>query len=229
MSIFKHFISLFYPDLCASCGNSLNTDEEILCLECMYSLPETNFHLYEGNSLEKLFWGKMFIESAVSYYYYSKKGKVQNMIHQLKYHGHKEIGVYLGKQYGKILLSSSKYNIPDLIIPVPLHRDKQRKRGYNQSEYFAKGLSDSINIPYYTDILFRSVPSKSQTYQKRYERWKNVMDIFDINNSELINGKHILLVDDVITTGSTIEASAKPLLSVPGIKLSIASIAFAGI
>lgn len=229
MSIFKDFISLFYPDICASCGTILNRDEEILCLECIYSLPETNFHLFKDNPLEKLFWGKVNIESAVSFYYYSKKGKIQNIIHRLKYKGHKEIGIYLGKQYGNILKMSENFKSLDLIIPVPLHKHKQMKRGYNQAEYFAKGLSISMNIPFDNNILFRIKPSESQTYKKRYERWKNVNEIFELKDSAQLKGKHVLLVDDVITTGSTIESSAKTLLTVPDIKLSVASIAFAGL
>ena len=229
MSIFKDFISIFYPELCASCGNALTTAEDTLCLDCIFSLPETNFHLHRDNQLEKLFWGKVKIDSAVSMYYYSKGGKIQNLIHKMKYSGYKEIAYYFGKEYGNILIKQDEFKNIDFIIPVPLHKSKMKKRGYNQSEYFAKGLSGLMKIPYNACSLIAMSQSQSQTHKKRYERWQNVKEIFDLTNSDLFTNKHVLLVDDIITTGSTIESCMNVLSEVEGIRMSVASIAFAGI
>lgn len=229
MRIFKHFISLFYPKVCASCGINLDDDEDIICLTCFYSLPETNFHLLKDNSLSKLFWGRFEFENATAYFYYSKKGMVQKLLHRLKYRGYKEIGVYLGREYGKILKKCDLYKTVDLIIPVPLHRNKERKRGYNQSKFFAIGLSETMGIPYNFEVLYRISHTESQTGKKRSERWDNVKDKFISKNAEQLRGHHVLLVDDVITTGATIEASAKALALIPDVKISIAVIGFAGI
>jgi ComF family protein len=228
MRFFKDLFSLFYPNECAICGNSLHRNEKCLCLECFYSMPETNYHLTRDNMLTKLFWGKIPLESAAAFYYFSKGGKVQKLIHKMKYKGHKEIGEYLGTAYGAILSKSEFFRNIDVILPVPLYKKKERKRGYNQSTWFARGLSQSMKIPFNDTELHRIRHSDTQTNKNRYERWKNVKEIFVVRNSEQLEGKHILLVDDVITTGATIEASAKALLSIPNVKLSVAAIAFAG-
>lgn len=227
-TLFEDFISIFYPRLCAACDNILDKGEEVICLECKYSLPETDFHLNKGNPLEKMFWGKVRIETAVAYYYYSKKGRVQKLIHNLKYHGHKEVGLFLGKEYGKLLKENEAFKNIDVIIPVPLHEKKEGKRGYNQSEYFAKGLSEAMKKPIDVRSLVRIIDSESQTKKKGYAKYLNVKGAFKTINEDTLNDKHVLLVDDVITKGSTIEESANALSSINGIKISVAAIAFAG-
>ncbi len=229
MKFFKHLISLFYPRLCASCGTTLDDSEEVLCLTCYYTLPETNFHLIKDNPIAKLFWGKFQFQNASSYYYFSKKSNVQKLIHKLKYKGRKEIGVFLGKEYGKILRKSDLFNSVDLIIPVPLYKTKEKKRGYNQSKFFALGISESLGISCNFESLIRIKPTESQTGKKLSERWENVHGKFICKNPEQLKGKHVLLVDDVITSGSTIEASSKALIEIQDIKISIAAIAYAGI
>lgn len=221
------FISLIYPQNCASCGNSLFKHEECLCTFCRYHLPKTNFHLQTGNPVEKLFWGRADIFSAAAYYAFGKGGKVQHLIHQLKYNGKKEIGFTVGKLYGYELKQSGKYESVDTIIPVPLHEKKKKKRGYNQSEYFAEGLSKSLNVAADTVSLLRVYESETQTKKSRFSRWQNVETIFQVVEPKKLENKHILLVDDVVTTGSTLEACALTLLQIPNVKVSVATIAFA--
>ena len=227
MTLINDFISLIYPKTCMACGKSLYKNEDCLCTYCLYHLPKTNFHLEKDNEVERVFWGRVRIESAASFLYFSKGGKVQKIMHKLKYKGRQEIGVFLGEQYGLELLNSDTFKNIDIIIPVPLHKMKLKKRGYNQSEKFAEGLSLSMKKPVSTDNLYRKIFSETQTKKTRYKRWQNVESIFDIKNPELLKSKHILLVDDVITTGATMEACVNVLKKVPEIKISIASIAYA--
>lgn len=227
MLFIDEFISLFYPRICLSCGVSLNTHEETICTSCLFHLPQTNFHLEKENPISIMFWGRVGITSAAAYYYYSKAGKVQNLMHHFKYKGKKEIGVYIGKLYGIELKKSHLFNGVDIIIPVPLHFIKEKKRGFNQSEMFAKGLSISMKIDYNIKILRRIVASSTQTKKSRFDRWENVKEIFEVNNQKFLEGKHILIVDDVITTGATIEACAHVLLDVPKTKVSVVAMASA--
>lgn len=219
------FLSLFYPVICLSCGKTLYKGEEIICTYCHYHLPKTNFHLDKDNPVARHFWGKVTIHSAASYYFFNKGEKVQHLIHQLKYKERKEIGVFIGKQYGHDLKEAPLFNEVDVIIPVPLHAKKKRKRGYNQSELFATGLAESMKKKLDVKILYRAKASKTQTKKSRFERWENVNEIFALKNKEKLSGKHILLVDDVITTGSTLEACTQVLLQLPDVKVSIATMA----
>jgi ComF family protein len=190
-------------------------------------LPRTNFHLEADNPVYRRFWGKINIYSATSFLYFAKGGIVQEMIDKLKYHGRKDIGVYLGEQYGNDLKASKVYNSIDIIVPVPLHEDKFIRRGYNQSEQFAAGLSKTMNKPKDYLSVIRKTASVTQTKKTRFERWKNVEEIFIAKDIISLSGKHILLVDDVITTGSTLEATAAAILLIPGVTISIATIACA--
>lgn len=221
------FFALIYPKVCASCGKSLFKKEYAICTNCAYHLPKTNFHLLTNNPIEKIFWGRVEIFSAASYYSFGKGGKVQHLIHELKYKGHKDVGITIGSMYGFELKKSDKFESIDTIIPVPLHPRKQKKRGYNQSEFFAEGLSKSMKVQTDFKTLFRAHESETQTKKSRFNRWKNVESIFQLKNQEALIGKHILLVDDVITTGATIEACAQTLLQAPDVKISVATIAYA--
>lgn len=219
------FISLAFPKICAACGKSLFRNEECICAYCLYHLPQTNFHLHPDNPVIKLFWGRADIYSASSLYSFSKGSKVQKLIHQLKYRGKKEIGVSLGKYYGRELKTAPLFSSVNLVIPVPLHPKKLKKRGYNQSETFAQGIADVMETESGNDILVRSYSSETQTRKSRFARWKNVEEIFKVIAPEKIKDKHVLLVDDVVTTGSTLEACANKILEVPGTKVSVATIA----
>ena len=225
--MFSDFFALFYPRICAACSGNLSAKEEFICVSCQFMLPKTQFSTLKNNALSKLFWGRANIETAASYYYFNSGSKVQHLIHRLKYKGQKELGVYLGEKYGQELIHSPLFNAIDVIIPIPLHPKKIKKRGYNQSEYIAMGLSKSLGAKVNTQSLIRVHESSTQTKKTRYERWENVENIFSINHFELIKDKHVLLVDDVITTGATIEAATNVLLPIEGVKVSIASLAFA--
>ena len=227
MSYFQDFVSLIYPRTCAICGNSLFQNEEILCTPCQYHLPKTNFHLLKDNQVSRVFWGRVKIENAASFLFFTKGSKVQRLIHQFKYKGKKQIGVKIGKLYAYELKKSKLYDEIDFIVPVPLHPKKQKKRGFNQSEYFGIGLSVGMDVELKTDILFRIKASETQTKKTRFKRWENVNEIFEVRDKKQLKGKHVLLVDDVITTGATIEACAQALHKIPDIKISVVSIGVA--
>ncbi len=220
-------ISLFYPRICLSCGNVLFKNENVLCFSCLYKLPKTGFHLLEENPVARQFWGKIYFTSAASLYYFTKGSSVQHLVHQLKYKGYKEIGEYLGRLYGRDLRQSPLFNGISAVIPVPLHPRKLALRGYNQAEWFAAGLAASMQVELDITTLVRIHASETQTRKSRFRRWENVREIFRITDTHRHAGKHVLLVDDVITTGSTLEAAGHSLLTIPGIKISVASIACA--
>lgn len=222
----KYFINLLYPNLCVACEKSLLAKEKILCTDCLTSIPLTNFWNQKDNPVEQLFWGRVKLENAASFIYYEKNSRYQNALHQLKYFGKKETGIQLGKLFGNYLIGS-RYDSVDAIIPVPLHKKKLKKRGYNQSEMIAIGLGAILQKQLITKSLIRKNASSSQTNKNRFERWKNVEDIFECTKPETIQNKHILLVDDVITTGATAESVISELLKVKGVRVSLVSIASA--
>lgn len=226
-AIIHDFLSLFYPRTCQACENSLYKGEEILCTHCRYHLPKTGFHIQEDNPVIRHFWGKVNLNAAASYYYFNKGQKVQKLIHRLKYKGQKEIGLKVGELYGGELLKSPLFSNVDLIVPVPLHKSRLRTRGYNQSDFFAKGLSAAMNIPVETKLVKRNKKTETQTRKNRFSRWQNVSEVFSTDKKQNIEGKHLLLVDDVITTGSTLAACAETLLQNKNTKVSVASIAYA--
>ena len=226
-SLLSDFISLIYPRTCAACGNTLYSHEKTICTHCLVHLPKTFFHQDDNNPLFQMFWGKISIEMISSLYFFNKGNKVQNLIHLLKYKSRPDIGVYLGKRYGLELKTTPKLYDLDMIIPVPLHKSKLIKRGFNQAEKFADGLSQSLNIPVDTTSFIRNTATETQTKKSKLERWENVKNKFSITDTEKIKEKHILLVDDVITTGATLEACAQILLQIPNVRVSLASIAVA--
>jgi ComF family protein len=221
------FISLLFPRLCYACGNHLLRNENLICTECYVVIPRTNFHLENENPVAQLFWGRCPIEKAAAFSFYNKGSRIRNLIHNLKYRGIKEVGFELGRIYGLSLKSSGFTADIDIIIPVPLHPDKKRIRGFNQSDYISSGLGDATGLPVYSDAVARITGSETQTKRSRYDRWTNVEGIFNVIDHDVIIGKHILLVDDVITTGSTIESCAGELLKVEGVKVSVVALAFA--
>jgi ComF family protein len=225
MDILQDFLSLIYPRTCVACGNSLWKHEKTICTLCLHRLPKTLYHLDPDNNVIRIFRGRIPVEAAAAFYFFSRGTRVRHMIHQLKYKGRKDVGVFLGEKYGRDLRDSSLFRGIDTIVPVPLHRRKQAIRGYNQSEQFAIGLGMSMGLPVDGYSLWRMKGSETQTRKSRYSRWENVSELFGVRNREKLEGKHILLVDDVITTGATLEACAQALLTVPGVRISIASIA----
>lgn len=226
ITLFSDLFHLFYPRICSSCNTPLLKHEEIICERCLYEMPKTKFCLGKNNLVDQLFWGKFPVHSAGAYYYFKKGGHVQKILHQLKYKNSPEIGIKIGQLFGHEILTSG-CDIPDLIIPIPLHPKKLKIRGYNQSECFGTGLSKTLNIPMDTTNFVRNTFTETQTKKTRFDRWNNVKDIFLCINPDAFTNKHILLIDDVITTGSTIESAATKLLSYKNIRISIASIAIA--
>lgn len=227
MLLIDDFISLLFPKICAACGNSLWKQEETACLSCDFHLPRTNFHLALENPVSQLFWGRVNLESAAAFLYFNKGNKVQRLIHQLKYKGRKDIGIYLGRQYGQHLKYSPFFQTVQLIVPVPLHPKKLLQRGYNQSEQFAIGLGETMKIPVNPYAICRKKETETQTKKSRFRRWQNVAEVFDVTNSGSMEMKHVLLVDDVITTGATLESCIHALSSIHGIRISVATIAVA--
>jgi ComF family protein len=218
---FKH---LFYPHICTGCGTDILADDNMLCAKCFVNLPSTLYAQYANNPIEKIFTGRMTIETAYAEFYFAKESLIQHLVHQLKYKGNKDIGIYLGEMMGRSIQKSTRFNNIDALIPLPLYPDKERKRGYNQAAVICEGMSEIMNVPIYKDVLIRRRFTETQTKKHRTERWENVEGSFTIKNEEKIKGRHILLVDDVITTGATLEASGSRLLKIEGVKLSIATL-----
>jgi len=206
------FFNLIFPKLCSACNQVLLKNEPIICLSCQTKLPKTYYHKDIDNPINKIFWGRVKVEMAASFYLFTAKSKVQSLLHQMKYRNNKNACFFVGQLYGHELKTANYFDQIDYIIPVPLHQKKLKKRGYNQSEWIAKGLCSSLKAPVITTILYRKVDSSTQTKKRRYRRWENVGEIFGVKNTKLIVNKNILLVDDVITTGATLEACAKMLL-----------------
>lgn len=227
MNLLDDFISLLFPKTCYACGNNLFNNENIICTSCLLHLPKTNFHKIEENPVSRVFWGRVNLITATSMYFYRKGGKVQHLIHQLKYKGHKEIGIYLGQIYGSQLMDIETYKDIELIIPIPLHQSKLKKRGFNQAECFARGLSESMKKELDIKSLVRQVATSTQTKKTRYKRWENVSEIFKLEIPENVNDKKVLVVDDVITTGATMEACIQTIQAAKNVQVSAASIAFA--
>lgn len=224
-NFFSHFIHLIFPQTCVACGDVLDKNEKFVCLKCLYHLPKTYFHDQAENEIEKRFWGKAPIERATAFFHFQKGSPFQKILHHLKYKGDKEIGLVLGKQLGTELATSNHFSSIDVIVPVPLHPKKLKKRGYNQSEWLAKGIAEKMNKPIDVENLYRAIENPTQTKKGLYERWENVNGIFELNNLDKFNNKHILLVDDVLTTGATIEACAKAILKSQNIKISVVTLA----
>lgn len=221
----RDFISLFFPNYCLGCSLALFKGEEILCTRCIRDLPKTGYHIHEENPMKLRLAGRLPIMYAMAFLKFRKTGIVYYLLHQLKYNNHPEVGVKLGKIYGKDLFDSGIINQFDLIVPVPLHPTRKRKRGYNQSACFAEGLSSVLNVPWDESISTRKIITQSQTRKTKVERWDNVKDVFDVQLPEKIKGARILLVDDVMTTGATLEACGMHLIHAGCSELSVACLA----
>lgn len=227
MSLARDFISLVYPRTCRACKALLYKHEDLLCNLCYTTLPRSDFHLDHHNAMAAVFHGRVPLNATGSYYLFEKKGRVQRLLHDIKYNRNKKLAFQTGQWYGESLKAQSSFAEADLIVPVPLHIKKQKQRGFNQSEEFAKGISETLGIPLSTGNLVRHIYTATQTRRRRFDRWENVKDVFRVNDPSLLKDKTIILVDDVVTTGATIEASCQALLQVPGVRLSVLSLAFA--
>lgn len=224
---FRSVWQMLYIEHCAACGQRLYKQEEIICLFCQQELPITNYHNDVDNPLAKRFWGRVQLENAATYLNFTKGGRVQQLIHRLKYKNDTAVGSFLGAQYGNILRQSPHFADIDAVIPIPLHRRKLRKRGFNQSEIIAASLAQTLQKPMLSNVVQRNADTETQTRKGRAERWQNVSSVFAITDPSALSNKHLLLVDDVITTGATIEACATELLKLPNVRLSVVGIASA--
>lgn len=225
-SLVHGLLDVLYPRLCAGCGGVLYGSEQNLCLKCIASLPRTGYHNKPENKAEQLFYGKVRVERASSFLFFEKKSAIQHMLHELKYKGRKELGKELGSYFGADIVDSPLGEV-DAIIPIPLHPKRKAWRGYNQSEWIAMGLAQVLDKPLLTNVVSRVVETQTQTKKDAAERWVNVQNIFQVTDCESIRGKHVLVVDDVITTGSTVESCVAKLLEVEGVRVSVASLALA--
>ena len=225
--MFESIINLFFPKVCSGCSSFLLSNENVICTVCRHEIPLTNHHLNPENDAFKKFYGRIPVMHTSALFYFHKKGIVQELIHNLKYKGHEEIGTILGELYAEDLKTIDLLQSVDEIIPVPLHRRKLKERGYNQVSAFGTALSSSLNIDYNDSILVRNVYSKTQSKKNLLGRTEGIESTFDVSFTEKDHNKHFLLIDDVITTGSTLEACSRALLKIPGAKISIVCMAMA--
>jgi len=218
---------MVYPSACQACNKRLIRDESVICLKCQISLPKTKFHLQKQNLIAQEFAGRIKLEHAAAFLFFNKGSRVQKLMWRLKYKGRQEIGIKLGQLYAESLLESDFLKDIDIILPVPLHSRKLEERGFNQADVFAEGLSEVCNIPWSPQLIERTEHTETQTRKSRIERWENVSGKFVVKQPELLADKHILLVDDVVTTGTTLEACGQSILQIPNTRLSIACAATA--
>jgi len=225
--MYKNLINLFFPKVCSACATLLLHNETVFCTICRHEMPLTYYHLDAKNEAVKKFYGKIDVQFASAFLYFNKKGMVQELIHNLKYKGHQEIGTVLGSWYAEDL-KEIQFKIPfDAVIPVPLHKRKFKERGYNQVSTFGKAIASGLNIPFEENVLVRKLYTKTQSKKNLLGRSENIENIFDVEFNESHHNKHFLLADDVLTTGATLEACSKALLKIPGIKVSIICMAMA--
>lgn len=225
--MFELLLNLFYPKVCMGCSEFVFQQENILCVKCRHNIPQTNHINLPDNEFLKLFFGRIAVDNAVSLVYFHKKGITQELLHQLKYKNHPEIGTYFGNWLGDLLVNNENFQKIDYVIPVPIHPKKLFSRGYNQVENFAKAVAEKIHAQYDDELLIRTKYSKTQVFKNRINRSEVIDNVFQINEHHKIDGGNILLVDDLVTTGSTLESCGKLITALPNTKLSLATIAYA--
>lgn len=221
-------LHLAFPHLCEGCGNDMNDREALICIRCHARLPRTNFQQYPSNPVERLFWGRLPLLHATAQYYFSKASMMQQLMHEIKYRGNRELAIYLGTLIGTQLASSPNFSSVDALVPLPLFAQRERQRGYNQASLLCKGIAAVMQVPVGEQWIIRTSASESQTSKGRVDRWLNMEGRFSLQDPEAAKNKHLLLVDDVITTGATLEACGRELLKAPGARLSVAALCVAG-
>ncbi|HEV7620087.1 MAG TPA: phosphoribosyltransferase family protein [Flavisolibacter sp.] len=225
-NIRESLLNLAFPHVCEGCGNEVINKEHFLCLQCFSNLPDTKFESFPGNPLEKIFHGRLDIVSGSATYYFRKNSMMQQLIHQFKYRNHIRLGNYLGRLMGRNLESAGRFSNVDALVPLPLFRAREKQRGFNQATILCNGISEVFRKPILKDVVIRNEPTESQTKKTRIGRWQNMKDRFEVTDQESLKGKHILLVDDVLTTGATMEACGAVLSGVKNVQLSMASLCF---
>ncbi len=224
-NIANDFLHLIYPHVCIGCGSDVLETEEIICSECFAQLPVTNYFMFADNPVQQRFAGRLMVQHAGSTFHFTTRSIMQNIVFAVKYRGNREAGIFLGKQTGKALLQTEWYKDIDLIVPLPLNKRKLQQRGYNQAELIANGIAGMIGKPVANNIAMRKVYTETQTHKDRISRWQSMQYVFMVNNAEALHNKHVLLVDDIITTGATLESCGQHISALPGVKLSLATAA----
>jgi len=225
--MYKAIIDLFFPKVCYACHEVLNDHEQDICTDCRNNLPVTNFHFHKDNNVSKVFYARVKVVYGTALFRFEKKGLVQQLIHNLKYKGQESIGVFLGDWLGGELKTVKEYSEIDMVIPVPLHKNKLKKRGFNQVAKFAEHIASALNVTYVDNVLLKVTNTDSQVLKSRFARWTSNEELFTLQNKSTIANKHILLVDDLITTGATMEACINVLNQAKNIKISVACMAIA--
>lgn len=221
------FLHLFYPRLCEGCSKALLLSERVLCIGCTHHIPKTAYHHIPDNDTASRLVGRIPFHHATTFAYFTPDGLLQHLLHQLKYKDKQEIGIYLGKQFGYDLAETNWAKSIDLILPVPLHPRKEAERGYNQSSLIAEGISEVLHIPVLADGLYRTRHTESQTRKSRAERIENMQEAFGVKHIQQLQHKHVLIVDDVLTTGATLESCALALSAIPDVQVSFGTIGIA--
>lgn len=220
------FLHFLFPHICEGCGSDMLSRNSLLCARCMEALPETHFEWYDNNPVERKFWGRLPIKAATAQYYFTRESLIQRLVHRFKYKGNKELGLQLGKMMGRLLKRSGRFHA-EALIPLPLFAAKERKRGFNQATILCEGMAEHLAIPVLNQVIMRPQATETQTRKGRIERWKNMEGKFVLANPDAIAGKHVLLVDDVITTGATLESCGAALLAADKVELSVACLCYA--
>ena len=220
------FLHLLFPHVCTGCGSDILNEESVLCMRCMDAMPETNFEMHPNNPVEKTFWGRLPLVGATAQFYFTKESLMQHLMHQFKYKRNKELGLQLGRIMGEQIKKSGRFEA-DALVPLPLFPGKEKRRGYNQATILCDGMAEAMKIPVLDKVIVRPQHTETQTKKGRIERWKNMEGKFILSNPDAIRNKHLLLVDDVVTTGATLEACGNELLKAGGVQLSVATLCVA--
>ena len=225
-SVLRAFSNLFFPHICYGCGTDLLGHNQILCLRCLHRLPYTQFEKLPHNPVEKKSWGRIVVQHAASLFYFTKDSILERLLYQLKYRGRKEVGLYCGRMMGTSIASSERFQDCDALIPLPLFAKKEHERGFNQSKLLCDGIAEIINKPVLPNVILRIEATETQTHKNRIERWENMRHRFGLADKHGLEGKHVVLVDDVITTGATLESCAQELLRVKDLRISMLTLAY---
>jgi ComF family protein len=219
-------LHLLFPHVCTGCGSDILNEETVLCMRCIDAMPETNFELHPNNPVEKIFWGRLPLVGATAQFYFTKESLMQHLMHQFKYKGNKDLGLQAGRMMGEQIIKSGRFDV-DALIPLPLFPAKEKRRGFNQAAILCEGMAEAMAIPVLDKAILRPQHTETQTKKGRIERWKNMEGKFILSNPDAIRNKHIMLVDDVVTTGATLEACGNELLQVENVRLSVACLCVA--
>lgn len=226
-TLIKDLSHIFFPHICAGCGNDVISHHEVICIRCLNNLSLTNFNTWPGNLAEKHFYGRLPIINASSLCYFTKNSLIRTLMHELKYKSNKDVGYFLGRMMGASLIKGERFMDVEALVPLPLFASKEKKRGYNQAFILCEGMAETMQLPILNDVIKRTSYTDTQTKKSRAERWQNIEGRFELKNPEKIAGKHLVLVDDVLTTGATLEACGQELLKSPGTRLSLSTLACA--